>query len=82
LILRDLYFGTRGGHLFASADEGESWRSIADGCRGAMRESRGGRLGCRDAFSYSICAPSMGGDNEIVEISLPTRVRMTVGERS
>jgi photosystem II stability/assembly factor-like uncharacterized protein len=25
-----LYFGTRGGHLFASADEGESWRSIAD----------------------------------------------------
>jgi hypothetical protein len=25
-----LYFGTRGGQLFASADEGESWRSIAD----------------------------------------------------
>jgi BNR/Asp-box repeat len=25
-----LYFGTRGGHLFASDDEGESWRSIAD----------------------------------------------------
>ncbi len=25
-----LYFGTRGGNLFASADEGESWRSIAD----------------------------------------------------
>ena len=25
-----LYFGTRGGHLFASVDEGESWRSIAD----------------------------------------------------
>jgi hypothetical protein len=24
------YFGTRGGQLFASADEGESWRSIAD----------------------------------------------------
>jgi photosystem II stability/assembly factor-like uncharacterized protein len=25
-----LYFGTRNGQLFASADEGESWRSIAD----------------------------------------------------
>jgi hypothetical protein len=25
-----LYFGTRGGNLFASSDEGESWRSIAD----------------------------------------------------
>jgi photosystem II stability/assembly factor-like uncharacterized protein len=25
-----LYFGTRGGQIFASADEGESWRSIAD----------------------------------------------------
>ena len=25
-----LYFGTRGGQLFASADEGESWRTIAD----------------------------------------------------
>jgi hypothetical protein len=25
-----LYFGTRGGQLFVSADEGESWRSIAD----------------------------------------------------
>ena len=25
-----LYFGTRGGQVFASADEGESWRSIAD----------------------------------------------------
>ena len=25
-----LYFGTRGGVLFASPDEGESWRSIAD----------------------------------------------------
>jgi photosystem II stability/assembly factor-like uncharacterized protein len=25
-----LYFGTRGGQLFASADEGESWKSIAD----------------------------------------------------
>ena len=25
-----LYFGTRGGQLFSSADEGESWRSIAD----------------------------------------------------
>ena len=25
-----LYFGTRGGQLFASADEGENWRSIAD----------------------------------------------------
>ncbi|HVN29414.1 MAG TPA: hypothetical protein VMT64_13045 [Candidatus Binataceae bacterium] len=25
-----LYFGTRGGTLFASNDEGESWRSIAD----------------------------------------------------
>ncbi|HZO80493.1 MAG TPA: hypothetical protein VFB33_02275 [Candidatus Binataceae bacterium] len=25
-----LYFGTRGGQLFASPDEGESWRSIAD----------------------------------------------------
>ena len=25
-----LYFGTRGGQLFASDDEGESWRSIAD----------------------------------------------------
>lgn len=25
-----LYFGTRGGQLFASADEGESWRSLAD----------------------------------------------------
>jgi hypothetical protein len=25
-----LYFGTRGGQLFASADEGESWTSIAD----------------------------------------------------
>ena len=25
-----LYFGTRGGQLFASSDEGESWRSIAD----------------------------------------------------
>ena len=24
------YFGTRNGQLFASADEGESWRSIAD----------------------------------------------------
>ena len=25
-----LYFGTRGGQVFASADEGENWRSIAD----------------------------------------------------
>jgi hypothetical protein len=25
-----LYFGTRGGQLFASADEGESWQTIAD----------------------------------------------------
>ena len=25
-----LYFGTRGGQLFASRDEGESWNSIAD----------------------------------------------------
>ena len=25
-----LYFGTRGGQLFASADEGESWHAIAD----------------------------------------------------
>lgn len=25
-----LYFGTRGGQLFASSDEGENWRSIAD----------------------------------------------------
>jgi photosystem II stability/assembly factor-like uncharacterized protein len=25
-----LYFGTRGGQLFSSADEGESWRRIAD----------------------------------------------------
>jgi len=25
-----LYFGTRGGTLFASSDEGESWRSLAD----------------------------------------------------
>jgi len=25
-----LYFGTRGGQLFASVDEGESWRTIAD----------------------------------------------------
>lgn len=25
-----LYFGTRGGQIFASADEGESWRSISD----------------------------------------------------
>jgi hypothetical protein len=25
-----LYFGTRGGQLFVSADEGENWRTIAD----------------------------------------------------
>lgn len=25
-----LYFGTRGGQLFASSDEGENWRSLAD----------------------------------------------------
>ncbi len=25
-----LYFGTRGGQLFASRDEGETWSSIAD----------------------------------------------------
>jgi photosystem II stability/assembly factor-like uncharacterized protein len=26
-----LYFGTRSGKLFASTDEGESWRGLADG---------------------------------------------------
>ena len=26
-----LYFGTRTGQLFASSDEGERWRALADG---------------------------------------------------
>ena len=30
LIPAGLYFGTRGGQLFASSDEGENWRSLAD----------------------------------------------------
>ena len=47
-----LYFGTRGGQLFASRDEGESWqfdRGLA--ARGAVRKSGRGRVSIGDAFS-------------------------------
>jgi molybdopterin synthase sulfur carrier subunit len=45
-----------------------------------MRESRGGRLGVAMRFHIPSALRRWAGDNEIVEISLPLDVRMTVGE--
>ena len=45
-----------------------------------MRESRSGRLAVAMRFHIPSALRRWAGDNEIVEISLPLDLRMTVGE--